>query len=132
MNLFDLNWYHSLNRPKFAPPDWLFAPAWSVLYIMIFVSLVLFVRGGDFERKIFPLAMFSLQLILNIIWTPIFFGAKKILLALLVIIALWLSIAVVIYLFYQHSKAAALLLVPYFLWVSYAACLNFEFWRLNH
>lgn len=129
--LIDLNWYHSLNRPRFSPPDWVFAPAWGILYALIFISLILFVRGGNFNQKIFPLAIFSLQLILNIIWTPLFFTAKKIFLALVVIIALLASIAAVIFLFYKYSTLAAILLIPYFLWVSYAFYLNFEIWRLN-
>lgn len=131
MNIFDLNWYHSLHRPKFSPPDWIFAPAWSVLYVMIFVSLIFFISGDNYNQKIFPLAVFSLQLILNILWTPVFFRAKKILSALIIIIALWVCIACVICLFYPFSKISAILLVPYFLWVSYATWLNFEIWRLN-
>lgn len=131
MNLGDLRWYHSLHQPRFSPPDWLFAPAWGILYAMIFLSLLFFVKGGDFSRKTFPLAIYSLQLILNVLWTPIFFGAKKILLALIIVLALVASTAVTIFLFYKYSKIAAILLIPYFLWICYATYLNFEFWRLN-
>lgn len=126
-----MRWYHSLQRPRFSPPDWVFAPAWSILYITIFLSLLLFVKGGDFSRKTLALAVFSLQLILNVLWTPIFFGAKKILLALIIVIALATSTAYSIFLFFKHSKIAAILLIPYFLWICYATYLNFEFWRLN-
>ena len=131
MDMFDLNWYHSLTRPKISPPDWVFAPAWSILYMMIFISLIFFVKDGDFDKKIVPFAIFSLQLMLNVIWTPICFGAKRILLALFVIVALWFSIIAVIYTFYQHSKFSAILLIPYFLWVSYATYLNYKIWWLN-
>ncbi len=131
MDLMDMRWYHSLQRPRFSPPDWVFAPAWSILYITIFLSLLLFVKGGDFSRKTLALAVFSLQLILNVLWTPIFFGAKKILLALIIVIALATSTAYSIFLFFKHSKIAAILLIPYFLWICYATYLNFEFWRLN-
>ena len=131
MDMFDLNWYHSLIRPKFSPPDWVFAPAWSILYMMIFISLIFFVKDGDFDKKIVPFAIFSLQLMLNVIWTPIFFGAKRILLALFVRVALWFSIIAVIYTFYQYSKFSAILLIPYFLWVSYATYLNYKIWWLN-
>lgn len=126
-----MRWYHSLQRPHFSPPDWLFAPAWGMLYVMIFLSLLLFVKDGDFSRKTLALAVFSLQLILNVLWTPIFFGAKKILLALIIVIALAASTAYTIFLFFKHSKIAAILLIPYFLWICYATYLNFEIWRLN-
>jgi translocator protein len=126
------DWYNALNRPTFTPPDWLFAPVWTALYIMMGVAVSRVWRCGlDSPGVKSALAVFAIQLILNAIWSPLFFGMHSPLLGLLDIVALWLVIAVTIILFWQVNHPAALLLVPYILWVSFAAILNLRIWQLN-
>lgn len=127
----NLNWYHTLNKPFLTPPDWIFAPVWSVLYLMIFISFILFLKSKNTHSKIIPTVIFLIQLFLNLIWSPIFFGLEKPKAALLIIVFLWISILVTILSFYKHSKIASFLLIPYLLWVTFAVYLNFEFCRLN-
>lgn len=127
----NMNWFHSLKKPALAPPDWLFAPVWAILYIMIFLSLVFFLKTGGIKHKIIPIIFFIVQLLLNFSWSGVFFGMQKIGLALIIIALLWITLLITIITFYKHSKLAACLLVPYFLWVSFATYLNFEYWRLN-
>lgn len=127
----NMNWFHSLKKPELAPPDWIFTPVWTVLYVMIFLALVFFLKTGGIKYKKVPIVFFIIQLLLNFSWSSVFFGLQKIDLALLIIILLWISLLITIFMFYKHSKFAAWLLVPYFLWVSFATYLNFEYWRLN-
>lgn len=127
-NLF---WYHSLKQPLFSPPDWLFAPVWTVLYLLMIVSFVLFFKTGELNRKIVPISLFFIQLVLNLSWSPIFFGLKNIKIALLVCIALVIFIFFTILSFYKYSKVAAVLLIPYFLWCCFALYLNFSIYWLN-
>lgn len=120
--------YLSLERPPWAPPQWLFGPAWTVLYVMIALSgwLAWSVRG------LTPaLGVYAVQLILNMAWTPLFFGAGQYGLAFAEIAVLWLVIVLNIVLFRRISRPAAWLLVPYLLWVTYASSLNFAIWQLN-
>ncbi|WP_031158762.1 TspO/MBR family protein [Streptosporangium roseum] len=120
--------YLALERPPWAPPQWLFGPAWTVLYIMIAVSgwLAWSARGWTPA-----LGVYAAQLVLNAAWTPLFFGAGRYGLAFAEIVVLWAAIAATIVLFRRISRVAAWLLVPYLLWVTYAASLNFAIWRLN-
>lgn len=132
--LQNLNWYNTLTKPLLTPPSWVFAPAWTILYVMIFTSLVLFLKVGglgSLNQKVLPLTFFTLQMMLNFSWSPIFFGMHKIKLAFVVICLMWVLILATIITFYQHSKPASILLIPYFLWVSFATYLNFELMRLN-
>jgi translocator protein len=126
------DWYNALNRQTFTPPDWLFAPVWTVLYVMMGVAASLvWQRGlGSAGVKV-ALAAFAIQLILNAIWSPLFFGMHSLALALMDIAALWLAIIVTIILFWHVSRPASLLLVPYILWVTFAAFLNFRIWQMN-
>ena len=127
----NMDWFHSLIKPELAPPDWFFAPVWSVLYVMIFLSLIFFLKNGGFRYKLRALSFFVIQLMLNLAWSPVFFGMQKIDLALIVIALLWVTLLITILAFSRYSKFAAWLLVPYFLWVSFATYLNYEYWRLN-
>lgn len=127
----NMNWFHALKKPFLAPPDWIFAPIWSILYVMIVLSLVFFLKTGGLKFKILPIFFFIIQIILNFSWTNIFFGMQKIGTALIIIVFLWIFLLLTITTFYKHSKISAWLLVPYFLWVSFATYLNFEYWRLN-
>ena len=124
-------WFNSLNKPLLNPPSEIFTPVWIFLYITIGLSLLLFLKDGFNKTKIIPIVFFSIQLLLNFIWSPIFFGMQNIRLAMIVIALMWLFILITIIAFKQHNKTSAMLLIPYFFWVSFACYLNFSFLRLN-
>ena len=124
-------WYERLDKPSWRPPNRLFAPVWTILYLMIAVSGWLIWRQAGFAGAALPLAVFALQLILNAAWTPLFFGLRRPDLGFVDIVLVWLSIVATIMLFQPVSAIAALLLVPYLAWVTFAAVLNFSIWRRN-
>lgn len=124
-------WYNSLNKPVLTPSDWVFAPVWSILYILMTISLILVVKAKNTRNKRLALTIFFLQLLLNLIWTPVFFGAQRIGFAGIICSILLILVVINIRLFYKISKPAAYLLVPYFLWMCMATYLNIEFIRLN-
>ncbi|MDD3285086.1 MAG: tryptophan-rich sensory protein [Patescibacteria group bacterium] len=127
-----LSWYDFLNKPFFSPPNWLFAPVWTILYILMGLALFLVWRQGWHRDEVKRgLKLFLIQLGFNVIWSYFFFGLHEPRLAFLEIIALWLAIAATIISFYRVDKRAAWLLLPYLLWVSFAAFLNYAFWQLN-
>jgi len=125
------DWYERLAKPSWRPPNWVFPPAWVVLYLTIAVSGWLVWRKVGFAGDVLPLSIYLVQLVLNAAWSPIFFGLRRPDLAFIEIIMLWLSIAVTIAVFRPISAAAAWLLLPYLAWVTFAAALNFTIWRLN-
>jgi tryptophan-rich sensory protein len=125
-------WYATLNKPAFSPPNWLFGPAWITLYTLMGISLYLVWSKGLNNKKVKDaLKFFSIQLVLNSFWTIIFFGLRNPFAAFVEIIFLWASIAFTIFSFYKISRTAAYLLVPYIIWVSFAAALNYYVWILN-
>lgn len=123
-------WYATLAKPVFNPPSWLFAPVWTILYVLMGVSFWLIWKSHSSEKKR-AMGLFIIQLLLNGIWSPVFFGAHSIGGALALIVLLWAAIVLTILVFKKISKPAAWLLVPYILWVSFAMLLNFAIWRLN-
>ncbi len=125
-------WYAGLNKPWFNPPAWLFAPVWTLLYAMMAVSFFLLWKDGfsDAGRKKAAVA-FGVQLFLNALWTPVFFGLHLPGAALMVILLLLAAIVVTAVLFHRYSRTAAFLLYPYAAWVAFASVLNFSLWRLN-
>ena len=125
------NWYRQLDKPWWRPPDWLFGPVWTVLYALIGLSGWLVWREAGLFGATLPLSVYAVQLILNAAWTPIFFGLHRLGLATAEILVLWASIVATIVLFYPISSTAALLLVPYLAWVSFASVLTFSIWRRN-
>lgn len=126
------SWYIFLNKPVFSPPNWVFGPVWTILYALMGVSLYLIWNQGLKSNKSKKaLQIFFVQLFLNFCWSLVFFGLHSSLLALIVIILLWLSIFYTIYLFNKISKIAAILLLPYILWVSFASLLNLFIVLLN-
>ena len=127
----NLNWFNSLNKPFLSPPDWLFTPVWIILYITIAVSFLLFLKSSSQKNKKIGLIFFFTQLLLNFIWSPIFFNLQNILGALIIIFFMWLFILLTIITFIKHSKIAGILLIPYLIWVSFAFYLNFGFYVLN-
>ncbi len=127
----NLNWYATLNKSHLTPPSWVFAPAWTFLYITIIISFLLLIKGGNLHSKILPITFFVIQMILNLIWSPLFFGKHLILASLIDIVLLWVFILLTIISFWQFSKTASLILIPYFLWVSFASYLNYKVFVLN-
>lgn len=125
-------WYTTLNKPSFNPPNWLFAPVWSTLFIIMGVSGGL-VWSKGFHHTWVKTALyhFGFQLVLNAFWSIAFFGYQSPLLAFVIIIALIVLVVLTIRWFKVVSQFAAYLLIPYLLWILYAAVLNFEIWRLN-
>jgi tryptophan-rich sensory protein len=125
-------WYATLNKPFFAPPNWIFGPVWTLLYFLMALAFYLIWKQGWQKKKIKTVSLFFFgQLILNFIWSPIFFGLKSPLLGLIIIVAMWIAIFMTIIKFYSLSKWAAYLLVPYLLWVSFATILNAFIVALN-
>lgn len=124
-------WYERLKKPAWRPPNRLFAPVWTILYLMIAISGWLVWREAGFAGAALPLAVYALKLLLNAAWTPLFFGLHRPDLGFVDIVLLWLSIVATIMLFVPISFGAALLLVPYLAWVTFATALNFAVWRLN-
>jgi translocator protein len=124
-------WYASLNKPFFSPPNWVFGPVWTTLYIMMGISIALVVEKAPKIKRNDFLGIFAFQLILNFLWSVVFFGIHQPLPAFIIIIALWINILVLILLFRKYSLAASLLLVPYLLWVSFASFLNLAVVYLN-
>ncbi len=125
-------WYQSLVKPSFTPPSPLFGIVWPILYVMMGVAAGLIWSRGLSQRPVRrALVLFLIQLILNGIWSPLFFGLHRIDWALLTIIVLWIVIASTEMAFAKVSKLAAMLLWPYLAWVSFAVTLNAMFWKLN-
>jgi translocator protein len=125
-------WYASLVKPSFSPPSWLFGPVWTGLYFLMGVALFLVWRLGIARGGVrTAIILFAVQLALNVLWSFVFFGRQSPLGGLVVIVALWVAIVATIASFWRLSTAAAILLVPYLLWVSFAAVLNAAILRLN-
>lgn len=122
-------WYETLAKPPWTPPDWLFPIAWMILYAFIAVAGWLVWHAADWPANRTALILYGLQLVLNAGWSVIFFGARRVDLALWEVVALWASIAATIAAFAPLSPLAAALMAPYLAWVSFAAALNFDIWR---
>jgi len=125
-------WYATLNKPFFTPPSWLFAPIWITLYTLMGISAFLVWRKGMSHRNVRTASIvFAVQLILNVLWSAVFFGLRSLLGGLIAIVILWIAILFTILNFHKISRTAELLLIPYILWVSIAAALNFSVLILN-
>lgn len=118
-------WYPHLNKPSFCPPNWLFGPVWTILYVLMGVAGCLICGDGTCYT------LWWLQLALNGVWSFLFFGRQRLDLALLDIVMLWISLALCVHQFSLVEPNAAKLFLPYWAWVSFATLLNFEYWRLN-
>lgn len=124
------SWYQTINKPSFTPPSWVFGPAWTTLYLLMGIALFLIWKSNHPMKKT-ALWFFGIQLFLNGIWSPAFFGLESPILGLIVIVPLWIMIVVCIKVFFPINKAASYLMVPYLLWVSFATALNAAIWYLN-
>lgn len=124
-------WFINLNKPSFQPPDWLFGPVWTILYILLGFSLwKVWSKPNSRERNI-AITIFFAQLLFNFLWSIMFFSWHSTGLAVIDIILLWILILATIFSFAKLSKTAAWLLVPYILWVTFATILNWTIWRMN-
>ena len=124
-------WYAALPKPSWNPPNWIFGPVWSLLYLMMAVAAWLVWRAAGWPGARLALGLFAIQLVLNVGWSVVFFGLHRPGWALGEIVVLWCAILATLLLFRPISPVAALLLVPYLLWVTFASALNFAVWRLN-
>jgi tryptophan-rich sensory protein len=124
-------WYPSLTKPTWTPPAWVFGPVWTVLYLCIAVAGFLAWRNAGFTGARWTFTFFVLQLVLNTAWSWIFFGLRNPGWGFAEIVLFWMSILVTTVLMFDVSQWAGLLFVPYLLWVTFAAVLNFSIWRLN-
>ncbi len=125
------NWYAQLAKPSWTPPDWLFGPVWTLLYLMMAVSAWLVWRTGGYPPNRGPLRLFAVQLLLNSLWSILFFGCHRPGLAAVEIVVLWSLILATTLVFGRRVPWAGLLLIPYLMWVSFAALLNVTIWWLN-
>lgn len=125
------NWYSDLNKPFFNPPNWLFSPVWTVLFIMMGVSLFFIIDSQESEKRSLAISIFSIQLFLNFLWTVLFFVFHLPIIAFVEGIILWLAILFSIISTCRVSKIAGYLLLPYIIWISFAVVLNLSIVMMN-
>jgi tryptophan-rich sensory protein len=125
------NWYADLAKPAWTPPDWVFGPVWTLLYLMMAVAAWLVWRPKGFAGAKLPLALFGIQLALNSLWSVLFFGLQRPGLAAIEIVILWAAILATTVEFWSRSSWAGALMTPYLIWVTFAALLNFAIWQMN-
>lgn len=125
-------WYAALTKPAWAPPNWIFGPVWTTLFILMGIALFLVWRKGLWRQDVkIAISIFAVQLVLNVLWSVIFFGLQSILGGLIEIVFLWIAILATITAFYRISKAAGILLLPYIAWVTIASYLTYTVYLLN-
>lgn len=122
------DWYRTLSKPDWTPPDWVFPVTWTVLYLLMSAAAARIAGLPDTGR---PLAFWSLQIALNTLWTPVFFGLQRMFAGLVIIVFLWLAVAATLVSFWMHDGIAAIMFAPYLVWVTIAAALNLSVWRRN-
>jgi benzodiazapine receptor len=124
-------WYASLTKPSWNPPSWVFGPVWSLLYLLMGVSAWLVWLKAGFRAARVPLALFGVQLVLNMAWSALFFGLRSPGAALIEIVLLWGAILATMIAFWRRSAPAGWLMLPYLAWVTFAVALNLAIWNLN-
>ena len=129
--MYNSIWYDNLMKPIFNPQAWIFPPVWIFLYATLLLALILYIISPARGNRIRGIAYFIVQMILNIIWSPVFFYYKNIGLALIVIILLDIFVVITIKRFYKISKTAGIILIPYLCWIIFATYLNAGFFILN-
>ncbi|MBK5933442.1 sensory protein TspO [Rhodovulum imhoffii] len=124
------SWYERLDKPVWTPPNWLFPLAWTALYLgMAFAATRVAISGAP--AMAYALAVWGLQIAFNTLWSPVFFGLRRLGAALVVLCGMWLSVLAMVVLFWQADPVAGLIVAPYVVWTSYAFALNFSVWRRN-
>jgi tryptophan-rich sensory protein len=121
-------WYKRLSKPSWTPPNWVFPVAWSTLYLCIAAAAA---RVAPLDGSQYAMAFFALQIALNTLWTPVFFGLKRMGAGLVVLVGLWIAVAATMGTFWSLDWIAGLLFLPYLAWVTIAGALNYSVWRLN-
>jgi len=124
-------WYATLNKPSFSPPNWLFGPVWTILFILMAIAAFLVFQTKDNSKRKTALTFYFIQLVFNSFWSILFFGLHSPKFAFFEIIILWILILITLIKFLKIKKIAGLLLVPYLLWVSFASILNLFIWLIN-
>lgn len=124
-------WYARLQKPTWNPPNWIFGPVWTVLYTTMAIAAWLVWKRGGFATQRVALACFLIQLLLNALWSPLFFGLHLPGLAFVDLLLLWLALFGTVATFWKADRLAAAMLVPYLAWITFAGALNFTIWRLN-
>lgn len=124
-------WYASLAKPSWNPPSSVFGPVWTILYLLMGVAAWMVWREAGFSGARRALTLFIVQLVLNALWSYLFFGLQQPMVAFIEIIVLWCAILATILAFWPVSRTAGALLIPYLCWVSFASALNYQLWRLN-
>jgi translocator protein len=124
-------WYATLKKPSWNPPNWIFGPVWTALYTTMAVAAWLVWKRGGFKGQRVALSLFLAQLLLNALWSPLFFGLHHPALAFVDIVSLWLALLATTAGFWRTRPTAGALLLPYLAWVTFAGALNFALWRLN-
>lgn len=125
------NWYRTLDKPSWNPPDYVFGPVWTLLYVLMGLAAWRIWQFAGLRQAATPLGLFMIQLLLNIAWSWIFFGAHAIGAALVEIVLLWAAILATTIAFFRRSPLAGGLMLPYLAWVTFASLLNYAIWRLN-
>lgn len=125
------NWYADLAKPSWTPPDWVFGPVWSILYFSMAIAAWLVWRQAGLASSAVPMALFGVQLLLNGLWSWLFFGLHSPRAAAIDVVLLWIAIAATTVAFWRQSTVAGMLFVPYLAWVSFASVLNLAIWQLN-
>lgn len=125
-------WYANLEKPSFTPPNWVFSPVWITLFVLMGIAAFLVWNKGLSDQRVkIALSIFAVQLILNVLWSVMFFGLRSPLAGLIEMAVLWVAILLTVLYFFRVSNTAGILLIPYILWVSFAAVLNASIWKLN-
>jgi len=124
-------WYAALKKPSWNPPNWIFGPVWTALYTSMAIAAWFVWKRGGFSGQRVALSFFLAQLLLNALWSPLFFGLRHLALAFADIVLLWLALLGTVVAFWKARPLAGALLVPYLAWVTFASMLNFALWRLN-
>lgn len=127
----DSRWYQGLAKPAFQPPAWVFPIAWTILYILLGVALAMILNARGAKWRGLALSLFAFQMMLNLLWSPLFFGAHQVSAALLLLLVLFVAAAACTILFKSIRKMAGWLMLPYLAWLAFATLLNFEVDRLN-
>jgi tryptophan-rich sensory protein len=124
------SWYQNIAKPSWNPPNWVFGPVWTLLYLLMGIALFIIWKSENRDKRT-AIIFWVIQLALNFLWTILFFNQHQILGAFIEMILLWIMILMTIIYFARISKLAAWLMVPYIAWVSFAALLNYAIWQLN-
>ncbi len=125
------DWYITLHKPSFNPPNYLFGPVWTLLYLLMGVSLFIIWRSNQGRKRNEALKIFAIQITFNFLWSFLFFRFNLVGVAFMDILVIWFSIVLMIFIFRRVNKIAAYLQIPYLLWVTYATTLNGAIWLLN-